>query len=146
MLVLDFSKAFDRVPHQRLLRKLEHFGVRGTAHSWIASFLSGRIQSVVGEGSSPDRVPVVSGVPQGWVLGSMLFLLFTNLRLFADDCIVYRRIQGISDCEALQEELNMLAEWGTKWDMAFHPQKCSVSSVTKSRTPIRFNYQLKATS
>ena len=152
MLVLDFSKAFDRVPHQRLLRKLEHFGVRGTIHSWIASFLSGRTQSVVVEGSSSDRVPVVSGVPQGSVLGPMLFLLFindipdkitSNLRLFADDCIVYRKIKGISDCEALQEDLNMLAEWETKWGIASHPQKCSVLSVTRSRTPTRFDYQLK---
>ena len=152
MLVLDFSKAFDGVPHQRLLRILEHFGVRDTIHSWIASFLSGRTQSVVVEGSSSDRVPVVSGVPQGSVLGPMLFLLFindlpekitSNSRLFADDCIVYRQIKGISDCEALQEDLNMLAEWETKWGMAFHLQKCSVLSVTRSRTPTRFNYQLK---
>ena len=152
MLVLDFSKAFDRVPHQRLLRKLKHFGVRGNIHSWIASFLSGRTQSVVVEGSSSDRVPVDSGEPQGSVLGPMLFLLFindlpdkiaSNSRLFADDCIVYRQIQGISDCEALQEDLNMLAEWETKWGMAFHPQKCSVLSVTRSRNPTRFNYQLK---
>ena len=152
MLVLDFSKAFDRIPHQRLLRKLEHFGIRGTIHSWIASFLSGRTQSMVVEGSSSDRVPVVSGVPQGSVLGPMLFLLFINdlqdkitlnSRLFADDCIVYRQIKGILGFDALQEDLNMLAEWETKWGMAFHPQKCSVLSVTRSRTPIRFNYQMK---
>ena len=144
MLVMYFSKAFDRVPHQRLLRKLEHFVVRGTVNSWIASFLSGRIKSVVVERSSSDRVPVVSNVPQGSVLGPMLFLLFindlldkiaSNSRLFADNCIVYRQIQGISDCEAYQKDLNMLAEWETKWGMAFHPQKCSVLSVTRSCTP-----------
>ena len=152
MLVLDFSKAFDRVPHQRLLWKLQHYGVRGNIHSWIASFLSGRTQRVVVEGSSSDRVPVVSGVPQGSVLGPMLFLLFINdlpdkivssSRLFADDCIVYRQIKDISDCETLQEDLNMLAEWETKWGMAFYPQKCNVLSLTRSRTPIRFNYRLK---
>ena len=152
MLVLDFSKAFNRIPHQRLLRKLEHFGIRGTINSWIASFLSGQTQSMVVEGSSSDRVPVVSGVPQGSVLGPMLFLLFINdlqdkitlnSRLFADDCIVYRQIKGILDFDALQEDLNMLAKWETKWGMAFHPQKCSVLSVTRSRTPIRFNYQMK---
>ena len=108
------------------------------------------------EGSSSNRVPVagpvVSGVPQGSVLGPMLFHLFindlpdkiaSNSRLFADDCIVYRQIQGISDCGALQEDLNMLDEWETKWGMAIHPQKCSVLSITRSRNPIRFNYQLK---
>ena len=152
MLVLDFSKAFDRVPHQRLLQNLQHFRVQGSLHSWIASFLSDRTQSVVVEGSSSDSVPVVSGVPQGSVLGPMLFLLFindlpdkiaSNTRLFADDCIVYRHINDTSDCEALQEDLNMLAEWETKWGMAFHPQKCSVLSVTRSRNPFKFNYRLK---
>ena len=82
----------------------------------------------------------------------MLFLLFinelphkiaSNTRLFADDCIVYRQIKNTSDCEALQEDLNMLVEWETKWGMAFHPQKCSVLSVTRSRNPFKFNYRHK---
>ena len=124
IVVLDFSKAFDRVPHQRLLRKLLHYGIRGNTHSWIASSLSDCTQRVVVEGSSSDRVPVLSGVPQGSVLGPLLFLLFINdlpdkiaskTRLFADDCIVYRQIKDQSDCKALQEDLNRLAEWETKW-------------------------------
>ena len=152
MVVLDFSKEFDRVPHQRLLRKLLHYGIRGNTHSWIASFLSDRTQRVVVEGSSSDRVPVISGVPQGSVLGPLLFLLFINdlpdkiaskIRLFADECIVYGQIKDQSDCEALQEDLNRLAEWETKWGMAFHPQMCSVLSVTRSRTPTRCHYRLK---
>ena len=82
----------------------------------------------------------------------MLFLLFindlldkitSNTRLFADDCIVYRQIKNTSDCEALLEDLNMLPEWETKWGMAFHPQKCSVLSVTRSHNPFKFNYRLK---
>ena len=90
--------------------------------------------------------------PKELVLGPMLFLLFINdlpdkiassSRLFADDCIVYRQIKDISDCETLQEDLNMLAEWETKWGMAFHSQKCSVLNLTRSRIPIRFNYRLK---
>ena len=152
MVVLDFSKAFDRIPHQHLLRKLLHYGIRENIHSWIASSLSDCTQRVVVEGSSSDRVPVISGVPQGSVLGPLLFLLFINdlpdkiaskTRPFADDCIEYRQIIDQSDCKALQEDLNRLAEWETKWDMAFHPQKCSVLSITRSRTPTRYHYRLK---
>ena len=144
MVVLDFSKAFDRVPHQRLLRKLHHYGIRGSTYHWISSFLSGRTQKVIIEWCSSDSVPVVSGVPQGSVLGPLLFLLFindlpdkivSNTRLFADDCIVYRQINRPEDCLILQEDLNSLAEWESKWGMAFHPQKCSVLSITRSRSP-----------
>ena len=152
MVVLDFSKAFDRVPHQRLMRKLHHSGIRGSTHHWISSFLTGRTQKVVVEGCSSDNVPVVSGVPQGSVMEPLLFLLFINdmpdkiistTRLFADDCIVYRQIDRPEDCAVLQEDLNTLAEWESKWGMAFHPQKCSVLSITRARSPITFSYQLK---
>ena len=134
MVILDFSKAFDRVPHKRLLRKLHHYGIRGHLHSWITSFLTGRSQKVIVEISESESAPVISGVPQGSVLGPLLFLLFindlpdniaSNTRLFADDCIVYRTIRDHADQEALQEDLVRLAEWEDKWGMEFHPQKCS---------------------
>ena len=94
MVILDFSKAFDRVWHKRLLRKLHHYDLRGHLHSWITSFLIGRSQMVIVEGSESESAPVISGVPQGSVLGPLLFLLFindlpnnigSNTRLFADD-------------------------------------------------------------
>ena len=69
MVALGFSKAFDRVPHQRLLRKLRHYGIRGNTYQWISSFSLGRSQCLLVEGCSSDSVPVVSGVPQGSVLG-----------------------------------------------------------------------------
>ena len=105
--LLDFSKAFDKVPHQCLLLKLQHYGIRGHLLSWIESFLTGRSQKVLVEGKSSSSVPhVASGVPQGTVLGPKLFLLYINdlpnnvsstTRLFADDSLLYRRIRSGED-------------------------------------------------
>ena len=152
MIVLDFSKAFDRVPHKRLLQKLHHYGIRGHLHQWVSDFLTGRTQNVVIEGVTSESAPVVSGVPQGSVLGSLLFLLFINnlpdnltsqTRLFADDCIVYRTVRSHEDCSSLQKDLYRLAEWELKLGMEFHAQKCSALSVTRSRSPIKHPYKLK---
>ncbi|MCG8046535.1 MAG: reverse transcriptase family protein, partial [Candidatus Thiodiazotropha endolucinida] len=154
MNVLDFSKAFDRVPHQRLLSKVHHYGIRGSTLNWISSFLSGRSQQVLVEGEASDKVPVISGVPQGSVLGPLLFLIFINdlpdqlhspVRLFADDCIVYRQIHSEEDQRLLQEDLDTLARWEAKWGMNFHPEKCSTIRITRSRSPITNNYTLKGT-
>ena len=72
MVILDFSKAFDRVLHKRFLWKLLHYGIRGHLHSWITSFLTGRSQKVIVEDSESESAPVISGVPQGSVLSSLL--------------------------------------------------------------------------
>ena len=149
MVVLDFSKAFDRVPHHRLLGKLEHYGVRGSTLGWIKAFLTDRVQQVTVEGATSQSLHVLSGVPQGTVLGPLLFLVFINdlpdcvqsrVRLFADDCVLYRQIKDQNDCTILQHDLEELAAWEKKWGTAFHPEKCSAIRVTRARNPISATY------
>ena len=120
LIIMDFAKAFEKVPHRRLLHKLEYYGIRGSTHKWINSWLSGRTQQVVLDGQASDPVPVLSGVPQGSVLGPVLFLLFINDlpdnirssdRLFADDCVLYRNIHSLQDCLTLQEDITSLGQW-----------------------------------
>ena len=119
LIIMDFSKAFDKVPHRRLNYKLDWYGIRGNTREWIFDFPSGRSQRVVLEGASSDSEPVVSGIPQGTVLGPFLFLKYINdlpgvavhstACLFADDCIVYRPIRNNDDSILLQNDLNEIA-------------------------------------
>ena len=78
LIIMDFAKAFDKVPHRRVLHKLGYYGIRGSTNNWINSWLSGRTQQVVLDGQASDPVPMLSGVPQGSVLGPILFLFFIN--------------------------------------------------------------------
>ena len=150
-IVLDFSKAFDRVPHQRLLRKLDHYGIRGHLLLWAENFLTHRSQRVVIDGQSSEWVPVTSGVPQGTVLGPLLFLTFINdlpagitskLRLFADDCLMYRSINNTSDSIKLQEDLDRLHKWSLDWQMLFNTDKCHLMRFTRRRNIIDSQYHL----
>ncbi len=151
MIVLDFSKAFDKVPHHRLLRKLRNYGIHGSTLCWIASFLLGRKQRVVIDGETSDWADVESGVPQGTVLGPILFLAYindlprcvrANVRLFADDCVLYRVVDSAADCLALQEDLVFLEQWEDSWCMSFNPGKCSTITITRKHHPLSHPYTL----
>ena len=154
--VLDFSKAFDVVPHRRLLSKLRLYGIHGKNCQWISSFLTGRTQSVVVDGARSHSGaatagdPVISGVPQGTVLGPLLFLTYINdlpsildpgtqVRLFADDCLVYRSINSFQDQVILQRDLESLYRWGLQWGLKFNVLKCNTLHHCRSPTkPVRF--------
>ena len=151
LILLDFSKAFDKVNHLKLLYKLQVHGVCGKTLGWIESFLAGRRQSVVLDGECSNELPVSSGVPQGSVLGPILFLLYINdlpdnlqsqVRLFADDAAVYLVLQGKNDSDRLQRDLDYLQEWEVKWDTKFNPFKCQIIHITRSRNPIKNKYMM----
>ena len=137
---LDFTKAFDTIPHCRLLYKLDWYEIRGKVRAWITSFLNNRIQSVVVNDTTSSYVPVTSSVPQGTVLGPVLFLIFINdlstniknsvVRLFADDYILYKSIQTHNDCARLQNDLHALEQWEKTWLMKFNPTKYCVMTIS----------------
>ena len=135
---LDFSKAFDTVPHRRLLGKLESYGIQGKILAWIKSFLQDRTQQVVVNGSTSDIAPVISGIPQGTVLGPVLFVIYINDLLdeissdglmFADDTKIFRQIASREDAMELQRDLRKLEEWSNTWLLQFNAEKCHVLTL-----------------
>ena len=151
VLIMDFSKAFDKVGHSLLVHKLEHYGISGKTNRWIASFLSHRTQAVVVDGECSSHIDVESGVPQGSVLGPALFLFYINdmpdgikstVRLFADDTIAYLTISSDKDSNDLQSDLDKLGTWEVKWKMSFHPDKCNVLTISRKNNTIPTSYTL----
>ena len=138
VIYLDFSKAFDTVPHKRLLHKLLSYGVQGSLFMWITSFLSNRFQRVAVNNSYSDWKPVTSGVPQGSVLGPLLFAIYVNdmpsvvsskLFKFADDTKLYRTISSPLDIQTLQNDLDLLYNWSIDWLLRFNISKCKAMHI-----------------
>jgi ribonuclease P/MRP protein subunit RPP40 len=132
---LDFSKAFDRLLHSLLLHKLERYGINGHVLKWIAAFLSSRTFAVKVGSVLSDKKLVISGVPQGSVLGSLLFTLYTSDLLarlqcpfaaYADDVKIFSSSNECRDINKLQIDLNFVTEWSDQWCLPLNPVKCSV--------------------
>jgi len=130
---LDFQKAFDRVPHARLMHKLSQYGISGKLHGWIQAFLTDRRQRVCVDGELSEWAMVSSGIPQGSVLGPILFVIFINdmpstiesaCRLFADDTKVFRRVSSPEEVATLQADIDNLADWSKDWQLSFNITKC----------------------
>ena len=137
---MDFSKAFDSVPHRRLIGKLESYGVKGKILNWIKDFLSERSQIVKVNNAESSLAPVLSGIPQGSVLGPTLFIVYINDLLddinsdgllFADDAKIFTRISSKEDALMLQSDIDLLENWSKLWLLNFHPDKCHVLSFGK---------------
>ncbi|KAI8513750.1 hypothetical protein Bbelb_080740 [Branchiostoma belcheri] len=130
---LDFRKAFDSVPHARLMHKLSQYGIDGKLHGWIQAFLTDRKQRVCIDGEMSDWAKVTSGIPLGSVLGPFLFVVFINdmpgtissaCHLFADDAKVFRRVNSPAEVATLQADINNLAAWSKDWQLSFNIEKC----------------------
>ena len=151
LILLDFSKAFDKVAHEKLILKLHQYGIRGDTLNWIKDFLNNRKQTVVINGINSDEVPVSSGVPQGSVLGPILFLAYINdlpeqvksrVRLFKDDTAMYIAISSTTEGRVLQTDLACLEQGEKMWDMQFNPSKCQVLHITRKVKPLNTKYIL----
>ena len=148
-LFLDISKAFDRVWHKGLLYKLNNLGVEGNFLRLIESFLSDRYQRVTLNGQSSDWTPVEAGVPQGSILGPLLFLcyindlpdgLISNVKLFADDTALFSNVESpVESFNILNHDLSKITDWAFQWKMFFNPD------ITKQAKDIVFSRKITNT-
>jgi hypothetical protein len=142
LVYLDFSKAFDKVPYQRLFKKVEAHGIGGSVLKWIKHWLEDRRQKVCIDGIKSKWNMVTSGVPQGSVLGPILFLIYINdldnnlvskIKKFADDTKLCRKIGSNDDVESLKQDLNILTKWSEDLQMQFNTEKCKVMQLGRNK-------------
>ena len=147
ILYLDFKKAFDKVPHKRLMAKVRSYGIIDEVGDWIEDWLTGRKQRVVINGSSSTWRDVSSGVPQGSVLGPLLFIIYINdldqgtiskISKFADDTKIGINANDIKAVENLQEDLKRIGEWSEIWQMPFNLDKCKVMHIGQRNVEAKY--------
>ena len=151
VLYLDLQKAFDSVPHQELLFKLWRIGITGNLWSWFEAYLSNRFHFVNHNGYSSPPLPVLSGVPQGSVLGPLLFLVYINdipasinsssAFLFADDAKLLKSLTSNLDSAFLQEDLDTVVEWSGDWRVKLNSLKSAQLhfSLKDSESVVSYN-------
>ena len=153
IIYLDMSKAFDI--HTKLLGRLQQYGISGKLHDWFRSYLQGRKQQVTVLGATSQELPVTSGVPQGSLLGPVLFLLFvgdlpntvktSRVACYADDTKIFKSIDSITDCNALQSDLNDLVSWSESSGLIFNRSRCKCQCITRKKSPVPSIYNINET-
>lgn len=148
-IMIDYAKAFDSVSHNKLCHKLVGYGISGNILLWITNFLSGRTQCVCIGTSASDVARVTSGVPQGSILGPLLFLLYINdlksinpnviMPKFADDLKLYRRIFNNPDYHELVFSLKRLESWSAEWQLPISASKCKVFPIGTKNKFLNYN-------
>ena len=148
IIYLDFHKAFDKVPHQRLLLKLKAHGIGDGIIDGIEQWLTDRRQCVVVDGEVSNWKSVLSGVPQRSVLGPLLFLIYindlndniiSNVLQFADDTIFFRKVNTDGDKQHLQNDLDILVKWSEQWQMLFNFGKCKCPHTGHGNLDINYD-------
>ena len=149
---LDIRKAFDRVPHKRLLWKMNHMGgVKGVVLDWMTDYLKDREMRTVIRDTNSEWSVVTSGVPQGSVLAPIMFQIYVNdmqeglssyINLFADDAKLMRVVKSKEDCKELQTDVDKIHEWSLRWKLEFNAKKCHVLEMGKSKRRPTWDYKL----
>ena len=144
----DLKKAFDSVPHRALLDKLKSLQLNDHILKWVCDYLKDRKQRVVVNGEISETLPVISGVPQGSVIGPLLFLIYiddvlrvplsegSRLTVYADDMLLYKPISCQEDFAALQNDIDKLEFWTTTNQLQFNTSKCKYMVVSRKRAGI----------
>ena len=150
VIYLDISMAFDTVSHPHLLNKLSSFNIGGAVWQWFQAYITNRRQYISINGCNSCLLPVESGVPQGSILGPLLFIIymndipnsvsFSNIYLFADDTKCFKHIKVQNDKDLLQSDINCLSNWSLTSHLSFHPSKsCHLSFNQKFSTSYTIN-------
>jgi hypothetical protein len=151
---MDMSKVFDKVHHKYLISKLRNvYGISGKLLRWFESYLTNRKQRVTARSYIlRETCPVLSGVPQGSILGPILFLLYANdlpdavehskIASFADDTKLFKKIDSTTDAISLQSDLSNLENWSTSSGLVFNQDKCKCQRVTRKKNPTKHEYKI----